>query len=357
MIGVIGTQYLDLPPTVDEAYLQSLQTASGLELTDLVRLVDQAMGTLNTEFDDVIASLIGVTSKQTTGRRGIGRRHVKKGGEYSSSRPQRTEWTEHMLPYDKFDTALGFTEDGLFAITLEEFNRELQEMVKSWRAIYKGEVFSALFDPTPVPIARGSAVLSPRFAGSGTGDYAFTGTYPNGASLPVGYSHYYRTSEANLATTIAEIVKQLRRWYAGPFDLVGTTPAIDQVTALERFVTVGESGINPGQGVPTATLDSDVYLGQYPGQVRVRQPEDQLGTTAHFAIYKSQGAFAADNPLAWFYDEKRGRNAYVRGKDDFPLAEAAVIQWFGIGANDRAAASLAEINDTAGAYAPPVVSF
>lgn len=357
--GVIGTKYIDFPTTIDEAYLKSLQTRSGLELSDLVRLTDQAMGVLNSQFDDVLASLLSFTTEPQTGRRSVGRKYVRKGGEYTIPRAQYGESTEHMLPIDKYEITTGFTEDGLFEISREDFNQELQDVVDAWKMLYKGEAFTALFDPNPQRVAARSSVLSPKFAGSGTGDYAFSGTFPNGSDIPTDYTHYYRTSHANLLATIREMAAQLRRWHQPSYELVGTSNAIDAVVALgEDFIPVGETEIDPGQGVPSARLDPDVYLGKIKGTgVRVRHPEDQLGTTEHFAIYKTYGEFSAGNPLKWLYDDARGRDAYVRGREDYPLAESVVLQWFGIGVGDRVGATVAEINDTPGTYAEPSISF
>lgn len=357
--GVIGTKYIDFKPIIDEAYLRGLSTASGLELTDLVRLTDQAMGNLNGEIPELLAAFMYVTSEPEVGKRRTGRKYVQKGGEYTTARPQKGGGTSYMLPIDKYEISTGFTEDGIHDISLEAFNDELQDVVDAWRALYMGEGLSAWFDPAPVAIARGSDIKSPRFAGSGTGDYEFTGTYPNGADIGAGYTHYFRTADADLAATLRTMIARLRRWHPAPYDLVGSANAIDRIVNSTDlgFVPVAEAGTNPGLGERTAALDADVYLGQLPGRIRVRQPVDQLGDGMHFSIAKSYGTFNANNPLAWLYDPKWGRDAYVRAKDDFPLAESVVIQRFGIGVGNRTGATVAQIAEGAGVYTPPAITF
>jgi hypothetical protein len=356
--GVIGTKHIDFKPIVDEAYLRGLSTASGLELTDLVRLTDQAMQNVNGEINEVLAQFISITSEPEMGRRRIGRKYVQKGGEYTTARSQKLTSTSYMLPIDKYEIGLGFTEDGLHEISLEAFNDELQAMVDAFGSLYLGEMLLAFFDPTPVSIARGSDIKSPRFAGSGTGDYAFTGSYPDGSDLPGGYTHYFRDTDANLGILLRTMVARIRKWHPAPYDLLATANVIDRITASTDlgFVSTAEMGVTVAQGQAVAQLDPDVYVGQLPGRIRVRQPLEALGSGMHFAIAKSYGAFNAANPLRWLYDPKWGRDAYIRAKDDFPLAESVAIQRFGIGVGDRAGAVIGQVAPS-GAYTPPVITF
>lgn len=354
--GLIGTKYVRLNPIIDEAYLRGIETASGIPMASLVQRVDAAMDILNNEPDELIAQLAYYTDDPEVGQRRVGRRFVRRAGEYTIARPGFVGGTSYMLPIRKYNITTGFTEDGLFDITQAAFDRELDAMVEGWQMLYLGELLEAMFNPEPVPIARGSSILSPRFAGSGTGDYEFTGNYPNGTPLPGSYSHYFSTTVANLATSIATYTARLKKWHAAPFDLLGSANAIDSIVALADFVPASESGIQVGSGTSVALLDPDIYLGQLPGRVRVRQPLDALGSGSHFAITKTYGNFDPRNPLAWLYNPQRGREAYVRGRDEYPLAESAVLQWYGIGVSDRAGAVVGEIK-ASGDYAAPTLTF
>ena len=355
--GVIDTQYIDYPSTVDELLLKSLETSSGYTLAQLTVLADQALSGLNSNLDEDLASLISHTTKATTGARTIGRKFVQVGGERTIPRSQYLDRAEFQLPMEKYEITTGFTEDGLMEMSAQDFSEEMQGVVDAWQMLYGGLIWTALFDPTPEPISSRSSVLSPKFAGSGTGDYAFTGTYPNGTALPPNYSHYWRTSVANLWTTIREMRARLAKWHTAPFDLVGSESAIEKIMALPEFVPTGEVGIDKGAFATVATLDPDVYAGQLPGRIRVRHGKEQIGSTDHFAIYKSYGALAGDNPLKWLYRELYGRGVYLRSRDTYPLAESVTIQYLGIGVDDRASATIAEINDTAGSYEQPDVMF
>lgn len=355
--GVIDTQYVDFPSTVDELLLKSLETRSGYTLADLTRLADQAMTALNTNFDEDVASLISFTTNPKTGVNTIGRKSVKVGGERTIPRGQYVGKQQFQLPMEDYEITTGFTEKGLMGMSADDFNREMQAVVDAFKMLYKGMIYTTLFDPTPVAISEQSNVLSPRFAGSGTGAYAFQGNYPNGTPLPAGYTHYWRTSEANLWTTIRTMRYRLSRWHLAPFDLQGSETAIEKIVALDEFVPVGEAGIDKGAGVATATLDPDVYLGQLPGRIRVRHPQEQIGSTDHFTIYKTYGQIAQDNPLKWLFDPFFGREAYLRSRETYPLAESVAIQHFGIGVDDRVGATIAEINNSAGSYEPPVIGF
>lgn len=355
--GVIDTQYVDFPSTVDELLLKSLQTRSGYTLADLTRLTDQAMTALNQNLDENIASLISFTTNRNTGSHTVGRKFVTVGGERTIPRGQFVDKQEFQLPMEKYEITTGFTEEGLLNMSADDFTREMDAVVDAFNMLYMGVILTALFDPTPVAISERSAVLSPRFAGSGTGDYVFRGNFPNGTTVPDTYTHYWRTSEANLWTTIQEMRYRLSRWHMGPYDLLGSETAIEKIVALDAFVPVGEAGIDKGAGVATATLDPDVYLGQLPGRIRVRHPQEQIGSTDHFTIYKSYGANAGDNPLKWLYDEFYGRGAYVRSRSSYPLADAVALQHFGVGVDDRVGATIAEISSSGGSYEQPEIGF
>lgn len=354
--GVIGTKHIDSNPIFDEAYLRSLETASGLNLADLFRRVDEAMGGLNGEVDALIAPYIYFTDNPKLEPRRTGRKFVQRGGEYTTARPQKVNTVSFMMGQRKYEISTGFTEDGLHEITLDGFDNELNAMIEAWQMLYLGSALETWFNPTLQPIAKRSAVLAPKFAGSGSGNYVFTGPYPNGAALDGGYTHYFRVAVADLATALKTQTARFRKWHPAPYDLFGTENAIDAITALDEFTWAAETGINPGTGERTAALDPDQYLGQLPGRVRVHHPVEALGSGSHYTITKGYGLGDRRNPLAWLYDPKWGRAAYVRSKEDYPLAESVVIQRFGINVSNPVGAIVTQIAE-AGSYTAPTITF
>lgn len=357
--GLIDTSYIDFPSNVDNAYLRGLQTRSGLDFTALASRVDAALGAVNTGVDPLLAALLAppTTAVDAPGGRN-GTMVVQRKSQYTVARPQVVERTAHMLAIDEFEIALGFTEDGLQEISLDNFQIQVDAMREALERHARGYTLERLFSDAEITVdpVNPTTATSPGFAGSGTGGNAFTGVYPDGSALGGGYTHYFRDTAANSAVVIAAARDRLRKWYPGPFDMVGSAAFIARVMAdTTNFVSSGSLLVRPGLGTATTVLDPGQYVGAYLGDIRVwtaiNDFTDDVGT-----VFKSFGQFASNNPLVWRYDTMRGLNAYVRSRVMFPLAEAIGMWKFAPNCNNRTAATLIKIA-ASGSYVPPTITY
>lgn len=358
--GYLDTRYIDFPAGVDVAYIQGLRTRAGVDFPRVLREIDARIGALNTTVDPLLASLITPTTEQFADTSGPTAFEVNERGEYTLARPQLAEGGAHMLPLRGWDVALGFTEDGLEAMSLPRILTNIDSMLLGFRRLYRREALRRLTSDAEVRVAARTAVTSPGMAGSGTGDNVFSRTtYPDGTALPGSYTHYFAVGAGTLAATLRTARDRLRRWHQGPFDLIAPSGQLDLITAINPgdpqngFVSAGSALVRAGNGTAEATVDPGVYLGVLFGDVRVRMALDDYSDPVT-AIYKSYGPLDPRNALAWRYDELKGRNAVVRYRDLFPLANAVLKQDFGLGVNDRTAAVLIE-NGTA-PYTAPTIS-
>lgn len=357
--GLIDTSYIDFPSNVDNAYLRGLQTRSGLNFTDLASRVDAALGAVNTGVDPLLAALLAppTTAVDAPGGRS-GTMQVQKKSQYTVARPQQVERTAHMLAIDEFEIALGFTEDGLQEISLDNFQIQVDAMREALERHARAETLLRFFSDVEVTVdpIHPTTATSPGFAGSGTGGNAFTGVYPDGSALPGGYTHYYRDTTANRVAVITAARDRLRKWYTGPFDMIGSAAFIAAVMAdTTNFVSSGSLLVRPGLGTATTVLDPGQYVGAYLGDIRVWTAlTDYTDDTG--AIFKTFGNFAANNPLVWRYDTMRGLNAYVRSRAMFPLAESIGMWKFAPNVNNRTAAALIKIA-ASGSYAAPTITY
>lgn len=357
--GLIDTSYIDWPSNVDAAYLRGLQTRSGLNFTDLAGRVDAAMAAVNTGVDPLLAALLAppTTTLSAPGGRN-GTMQVAKKSQYTVPRPQQVARTAHMLAIDEVEIGLGFTEDGLQEISIDDFQAQVDAMREALERYARAETLSRLFSDAEVVVdpINPTTATSPGFAGSGTGGNAFAGNYPDGTALPGGYTHYYRDSSANRVAIIASAIARMRKWYAGPFDMIGSAAFIASVVAdTANFVSAGSLLVRPGLGTATTALDASQYVGAYMGDIRVWAAVNDY-TEDTGAIFKTFGNFAANNALVWRYDDLRGPDAYVRSRQMFPLAEAIAMWKFAPNVNNRTAASLIRIAGS-GSYTPPVFSY
>jgi hypothetical protein len=278
--------------------------------------------------------------------------------EYDPSRPQMVVQRGHMLAIDGYDLSLGVTEDGLEAISMDAFMDNVRAMRDGWEAHFRRSVLLRLFDPAEIPVDRGQTATSPGFAGSGTGNNQFVGTMPDGTIInPATYTHYLRDTTANRAAVIKAARNLIKKWYAGPYDLIGSQTAIDAIVALGAaggFVTTGSALIRPADNVATTVgLNPDDYVGVFDNDIRVRQAlVDIQGDYA--VVFKSFGVQNRNNPLVMRYDPLKGPNVILRSREMFPLANA-ISKWdYGINVNNRIAAAPI-LFAASGSYVAPTI--
>lgn len=354
--GILDTQYIDLPPGIDATYLEGLKTRAGVDFPQILRELDSRLGALNTNIDPLIASLITTTTENFAEADVVTAFEITERGEFTIARPQFAEGAAHMLGMRDYDVTLGFTEDGLESLSLKAITRNIDSLFLGWRTLYRRECLYRLFSDEEIRVHKKTTVTSPGFAGSGTGNNVFPQvTYPNGTALPGGYTHYFRDTAANRAAILKTSVARLRKWVRGPFDLIGSQSEINAIVALGEpdFVKAGSLLVRQGANANEALVDVDQYVGVFNGDVRVRYPIEDF-SDANIAIFKSYGKLAVNNPLVWKYDELAGRNAVVRSRAMYPLADANLKQGFGINVNNRIAAVLIRIAP-AGNYVIPTL--
>lgn len=353
--GYMDTHYIDFPAGVDVDYINGLRTRAGVDFPRIIREIDSRLAALNTTLDPLVAALLAPpTTELYADGTGPVAFTIEKKSEYTTARPQLAEGQAHMLGISDWDVALGLTEDGLEAMSLNRILTNVDSLFLGYRRLYLLEALRRLFNDAEVRLDAKTTATSPGFAGSGTGDNVFSRPYPNGTALPGGYTHYYRDTTANRAVAIKAARDRLLMWNPGPFDLIGSQTAIDAVAALGDFVSAGSELIRVGSGTAEAQVDADIYIGVYDKNIRVRKPVTEISGD-YAAVVKTRGAFAPENPLIWRYDEMRGRNAYIRYRSLYPLDQAMLLQKFGINVNNRTAAALIRFA-ASGAYSAPTIA-
>lgn len=357
--GFLDTQYIDFPPGVDTAYIAGLENRAGVSFQEVLQRIDERLGAYNGALDPLVASLINPTTEMWADTGAPIAFDVTERGEYTLARPQLVEGQAHMLPLRGYDVSLAFTEDGLLAMSMKRIMDNVDSVILGFRRLQKIQVLSRLFSNAEVRVAAKTTTTSPGMAGSGTGNNVFSRAYPDGTALPGGYSHYYFANTSNAGefeTTLNNAIDRLAKWNTAPFDLIGSASMITLVRALTGFTKVGSALVRKGDDESEALVDASQYVGVYTtpsGQdVRVRKALEET-TSPNLAIYKSYGTLDPMNPLAWRYDELKGRNAFVRYRSLFPLDQATVLQDFGIGVNNRTAAVLIYAANGAASYTVP----
>jgi hypothetical protein len=357
--GILDTRYIDLPASIDAAYIEGLRTRAGVDFAQILRELDSRIAALNNTVDPLVAALVYPTSELTADGTRPTAFTVERAGEYTIIRPQLVEGAAYPLPISKYDVSLGFTEDGLESMRLSRILTNVDSLFMGMRRMYRREALRRLTSDAEVRVDNRTTMKSPGFAGSGTGDNVFTGPYPDGTALPGGYTHYYRDTTANRATVVKAARDRLRKWYPGPYDLIAPQSEIDALALInpgnptDGFVSADTLLVRGATANASAQVPPEEFVGVLFGDIRVHKPIEDW-STANITIFKTFGNFDPQNPIAWRFDELMGREAFVRSREMYPLANAVLVQWAGFGVNNRVAAVNILIA-ASGSYVPPTI--
>lgn len=352
--GYLDTQNIDFAVGQTESRLRNMQNRLGINFSEFYNRLDGAMTALNANTDPLISSLINVTSADRVDGGATGSKVLQRAGEYSIVRPQHSGAAGHLLPLYHFAISLGFTAEALQTMTLERFQGEVATTVQGFRRGQRAEVLERLFSDAEFALDDDGVGASPGFAGSGTGSNVYAGAMPAGVT---NLNLYSRVASAGLEAEIKKVQGYLNALHGfGPLDMVTSSSLIDTIAALPGFVTAGSPLVRQGGNEAEAMVAADQYIGVLNGNIRVRHAEGQLNGSG-LAIYKSYGANDVRNPLAWRFSTIWGQGAFVNDRELFPLGNAEISQYFGIGANNRVGAGLIAVA-ASGTYAAnkPTVS-
>lgn len=353
--GYLDTKFIDLPANIDANYLRGLTTARGLSFANLLTQLDARLRTINAAVDPLVSQLVSFTTDASTDDSMPTQFVLEEENEYGLPRPELAERQAHMIPLRRYAKSLAFTEDFLEMATQPTILNQFDSMAATFVRGIKVKALERLTSIAEVRVDRGSTAVSPGFAGSGTGTNVFTGTYPNGSALAGSYTLYYRDTAANLAAVIKAARNELRKWWPAPYDLIASQTQIDLIAALTDFVPAESPLILRAQGVAAANVPADEFLGVYDKDIRVRHGQMEYGTEPNITLFKSFGAFSAQNPLVYRYDPDFGRGVVIRSRELYPLDQAVMRLRFGVGVKNRTAAANIRIAASGGYVAPVIV--
>lgn len=361
--GYADTQYVDLPALMDRSYVESLVLDSGMDFSTVLAAVDDRLTAFNGTQDALVALLSTQTREAFIEYMQSRKFVLTPKGEYGLARPQKGhDAGGHMLPLNKWEVAIGWTEDGLRQMRLAAIEANIDSMLAGFRAQFRYDTLMRLFSDDELPVELGvTTATSPGFAGSGTGLNVYSRPYPNGAALPGGYTHYVRADDAGRpAALIAAAAKLRKQGHLPPYDLITNDTQLALIMAdTTNFIGVGSALVRPAPSAAEALVDASTYVGVYAGVIQVRYAVDEIASN-NIAVFKTYGAGNDRNPLVVRYPDlnglpDNGKAVYVRSRNLYPLAEATALGAWGVGVNDRTAAVLLYIN-ASGNYVDATIS-
>ena len=351
--GYIDTQNIDFAVGQSESRLRNMQNRLGINFSEFYTRLDGALTALNSSPDPTVTSLITRTDSDRVATGATGSKVWQRGGEYSIVRPQKGGSAGHLLPLYHYAMSLGFTAEALQVMTVDRFQAEIASAIQGIARGQRADVLERLFQNTENVLDGDGVGASPGFAGSGTGSNVYAGPLPPGAGS---LNLYARVDSAGLDAQIKTYQQNLNFFHgSGPLDLLTSSAGLALVTALPGFVAAGSALVRAAVGSTEAMVDANEYVGVLNGNIRVRHADAQISGTG-IAIFKSYGANDVRNPLAWRFSPIWGDGAIVNDRDLFPLANAEISQYYGVGVNNRAGAALIAVaaSGTYAANAPTV---
>jgi hypothetical protein len=362
--GFNDSQYVDLPAIVDEAYIESLQNASGLDFARILEEVDSRLAQFNRAGDPLVAALSSTTREPFFEYLDPIAYRLTPKGEYGMPRPQRGEVSGgYMLPIREWEVAVGWTETGLRRQRLQSIMTNLDGILLGFRKRFRYDAIFRLFSAAEVPVEYGrSTATSPGFAGSGTGLNVYDRPYPSGAALPGGYTHYFRADAAGRPAAIAAMrATLLKQGHNPPYDMIASESQIAAIVAdTANFVGIGSALVRQAPDQAEALVDAATYIGVYQNEIRVRPAIDDFSSD-NIAVVKLFGALNENNPLKIRSPDEpglpdNGAALYLRSRNLYPLAEADAIGSWGFGVGNRTAATLLSIAGSGSYVAPTMVA-
>ena len=364
--GILDTSYIDLPTSVDESYIRGMTSRAGVAFDELLLEIDNRLGAFNDGLDPLMYDLLYATSDMFTEEIFPVPFDVQEKGEYTVPRPQYMEaqGKSYMLPIRSYDLSVGWTEDGLKSMSMSRILVNLESVILGMQTNRRRQFLRRLFSDAEISVDKKSTATNPGFAGSGVGANAFTRPFPDGTAIPTGYTLYLREVPANRLAAVRTQRDKLRKWHPDmDIELVGTEQFVADFVAQARaqntavsspWVETGSTLVRPAPNQAEALVDPQVYLGVLDGNLRVRRPLNWFSGD-YGLVFVSFGAGDPRNALAWRYDNLYGRDAFIRSREMYPLAQAIMIQKYGFGVANRVAAAPIQIDPAAGVYTPPVI--
>lgn len=363
-LGWRDTRQLVTLTGVDADELSNLSLRDGTTYAQVVAEMNAALAALNGEllngrWADIAYFTDEPEVEYRTGSGTTAERHT----EYGRPDPRRAETEGHMLPLIPWDYALGWTWDYLRRARLSQVRADIRSGIDAMRNRYRVQLLTRLLkrgDDSGAASGLGATGLSPGFAtaAASTG-VDFTPPDNEGTSFTSNHEHYVGiTGGAFTLAVFQDAYDELREHgHMPPFDAWIGTADRTTVEGLTGFVAPADSLIRAATTTDIAVVDPMQYIGVLEN-FRIREVR---GIPQYYGVFfKSYGRNSPMNPLAVRLDDGE-RAPVVRAFPDpragagpvYPLQYLMLFTEFGVGVNDRTAATPRYVNSATWADGTP----
>lgn len=362
-VQVHDLKYVSLPVGWDATYLKNFALADGITFDRVVGEIETNLALFNTEaawYDDFVAITDEVEVEYPQGNL-----TVEDHTEYTPAKPQRTDFTGHMLPVLEKDLGYRFTLDFLKKGRFSRVQGSIRAGVDAFRQHREYLVVKRALqraDDSGASKGLGSSGYSPGFA-TAAANTAVDYIPPRhaGKTFTSAHEHYLGYAAANLATGIAAMIAHLREHgHVPPYELWISENDAATVGALTGFVYVtpvtqiAGTSSNQVTGV-SAVQDVPYYLGSYKEcYVRVIPRFPQY----YYWLGKPYGFGDMRNPFRMRFDPRWGPEGVLLLAQDpsYPLKGAYLFEAKGVGVGEDRTNGVAMFIDAGAAWSDATVT-
>lgn len=360
-LGPNDLKQIVLPANLDATLLTNLRLRDGTTFEGLIADINGALGMLNGALrGGYLAGMFSETDEPVVEYAMGTVNGVEVHTEYGRPDARRADTRQHMLPFTKYDRALGWTWDFLKEARRRQLDADIASAIQDWRDSWEKAMLTRFF--TMESVAVGSAGNSLPFANGGVTDTAWIPPPYGGMTFATSHDHYFRTTDdgtgrlASLAT-MAETLAH--HGHLPPFDLVIPSADVAAWTAVTGFIGAGRAEIAFSSTTSLANVDQ-AYLGVFNtdyGVIRAYVSTRLATDTA--GMYKRYADGDQRNPLVVRADPLyyNGDVVLVAGANyqQFPLEGALTFQAYGVGVRDRTNGAFTTYA-ASGDYVTPAIS-
>jgi len=356
-------KYIALPVGWDAAYLEQYRMADGITFAQVVADINAALTLFNQE-QPWYSSFVTLTDQPEV-EYPQGSLETEPHSEYTPPKPQRSDFTGHMLPVLERDLGFRFTRDFFVKGRMSRVDGSIRAGLDAFRQYREQQVVRRALrqaDDSGASSGLGSSGLSPGFAtaAASTGvDY--TPPVWGGETFTSNHEHYLGYAAASLATGLKAMKNHLlEHGHMPPFEVWISTEDEPTVAALTDFVEVQPVTVMLGAATPQTTgvpanQTAPRYIGSiYEMYVRVVPRVPQY----YYFAAKPYGQGDPRNPFRVRWDPRWGPEGvlYLADEVNYPLSGSYLFEAKGVGVGEDRTNGVAMFIDAGESWADAAVS-
>lgn len=356
-------KYVQIPVGWDAGYLKNYEMSDGITFDRVIGDINAALTLFNGEMP-WYADMMTLTNEIAV-EYPQGNLETEPHSEYTPPKPQRSDFTGHMLPVLERDLGFRFTRDFFVKGRMSRVDGSIRAGLDAFRQFREQQIVRRALrraDDSGEASGLGSTGLSPGFAtaAANTGVDYLPPRW-GGETFTTNHEHFLSYAAASLGAGLKAMSNHLREHgHQPPLEVWISTEDQPTVEALSDFIAIQPvtvmygANVNQTVGVP-AGQTAPRYVGSiYEMYVRVVPRVPQY----YYFAAKAYGPDDPRNPFRVRFDPRWGPEGvlFIANKMDYPLNDAYLFEAKGTGVGEDRTNGVAMFIDAGATWADATVS-